>query len=352
MRITIHSTDSERALKYYEDRDLPMPIVAILGHHPALYLGTMGLTAYESDDYSSIGSFLGEPLRLVPSETWVRTSWSRPTQRSSSRASVPPHVRMIADPFGDITRQYQAQTLRPVMNVTAITRRSDAILQDRLAGHRDHITVGQIPKEGTLYNTLRKRFGDIITAIHMPYSLRSPPLLRLHQEERRSGQGGCAGRHPGVLTFQTVVVVDDVIDVFDEADVVWAALVNVDPSRDIDVIHNIPNVFTTSIGSAKVLIDATRPHDRTIPPMNRAPRTRWTASTSTTTSTRCTGAISTPTSRASRWNGRSRSRAPAGTLPVDYEIRFMDVELECPACRRKMRAEEAAAVDERWLTKP
>ena len=30
----------------------------------------MGLTAYESDDYSSIGSFLGEPLRLVPSETW------------------------------------------------------------------------------------------------------------------------------------------------------------------------------------------------------------------------------------------------------------------------------------------
>jgi hypothetical protein len=35
-------------------------------------------------------------------------------------------------------------------------------------------------------------------------------------------------------------------------------------------------------------------------------------------------------------------------FPVDYELRFMDVELECPACRRKMRVEEAAAVDERW----
>ena len=31
------------------------------------------------------------------------------------------------------------------------------------------------------------------------------------------------------------------------------------------------------------------------------------------------------------------------SFPVDYEIRFVDVELECPACRRKMRVEEAAA---------
>ena len=56
-----------------------------------LYLGTMGLTAYESDDYSSIGSYLGEPLRLVPSETWVRTSWSR-RRRDPHRGVVPPHA--------------------------------------------------------------------------------------------------------------------------------------------------------------------------------------------------------------------------------------------------------------------
>ena len=274
LRITIHSTDSERALKYYEDRDLPMPIVAILGHHPAFYLGTMGLTVYESDDYSSIGSFLGEPLRLVPSETWGEDFMVPADAEILIEGVVPPHVRMIADPFGDITRQYQAQTLRPVMNVTAITRRSDAILQDVFAGHRDHITVGQIPKEGTLYNTLRKRFGDIITAIHMPYSGCGRLLCYVSIKKGKEGQGKAVALAAiqESWTFQTVVVVDDVIDVFDEADVVWAALVNVDPSRDIDVIHNIPNVFTTSIGSAKVLIDATRPHDRTIPPMNRVPQ--------------------------------------------------------------------------------
>ena len=228
-----------------------------------------------------------------------------PTQRSSSRGGAAACLRMIADPFGDITRQYQAQTLRPVMNVTAITRRSDAILQDVFAASRSPSPWARSPRRGR--STTRCASGSATSS--PPFTCRTrlrSPLLRLHQEEQGQGKAVALAAIQESRTFQTVVVVDDVIDVFDEADVVRAALVNVDPSRDIDVIHNIPNVFTTSIGSAKVPIDATRPHDRTIPPMNRAPRTRWTGSTSTTTSTRCTGAISTPTSRTSRWNGRPR----------------------------------------------
>jgi hypothetical protein len=36
------------------------------------------------------------------------------------------------------------------------------------------------------------------------------------------------------------------------------------------------------------------------------------------------------------------------SFPVDYEIRFAEVALECPSSRRKMRVEEAASIDERW----
>jgi 3-polyprenyl-4-hydroxybenzoate decarboxylase len=225
LRITIHSTDSERALQYYEDRGLPMPVVAILGHHPSFYLGTMG-------------------------------------------------VRMIADPFGDITRQYQAQTLRQVMNVKAVTRRSDAMLQDVFAGHHDHMTVGQIPKEGSLYNTLQAKFGDVITAVHLPLSGCGRLLVYVSVRKTYEGLGKAVALAAiqESWTFQTVVVVDDIVDVYNEEDVVWSALVNVDMSRDVDVIHNIPTVFTTSQGYRKVLIDATRPLDRTIPEMNRVPQ--------------------------------------------------------------------------------
>jgi uncharacterized protein YbaR (Trm112 family) len=35
-------------------------------------------------------------------------------------------------------------------------------------------------------------------------------------------------------------------------------------------------------------------------------------------------------------------------LMVDYGIRFVDVKLECPNCRRKYTVDEAAGLDERW----
>jgi hypothetical protein len=36
------------------------------------------------------------------------------------------------------------------------------------------------------------------------------------------------------------------------------------------------------------------------------------------------------------------------SFSVDYGIRFADVFLECPWCRKKFRVEDAAAIDERW----
>ena len=181
----------------------------------------------------------------------------------------------------------------------------------------------------------------------MPYSV-AVASCYVSIKKSKEGQGKAVAlpsRSPG--TFQTVVVVDDVIDVFDEADVVWAALVNVDPSRhrrDPQHPERVHDLDRQRQGADRRHA-AARPHD---PADEPRPQDAMDPSTSTTTSTRCTGAISTPTSRASRWNGRSRHVHLRDAVPVDYEIRFMDVELECPACRRKMRDEEAAAVDERW----
>jgi 2,5-furandicarboxylate decarboxylase 1 len=275
LRITIHSPDSERALKYYEEHNRRMPIVAILGHHPAFYLATTGLTAYESDDYEMIGGFLKEPLRLVASETWGDDFLVPADAEILIEGEVPPGIRMIADPYGDITRQYQSQTLRPIMEVTAITRRRDAIMQDVLAGQRDGMTVGQIPKEGTLFNTLRKRFGDLVTAVHCPYSGCGRLAVYVSIRKTKEGQAksvALAAVQESHL-YQAAVVVDDDIDVFNEPDVIWAVHIYTDPARDVDLINNtMPNSFTTAMGYRKLLIDATRPLDRVMPEMNRVPK--------------------------------------------------------------------------------
>jgi 2,5-furandicarboxylate decarboxylase 1 len=38
------------------------------------------------------------------------------------------------------------------------------------------------------------------------------------------------------------------------------------------MVHNIPRLFTTEMRTNKVVIDATRPLDKTIPEMNRVPK--------------------------------------------------------------------------------
>jgi 2,5-furandicarboxylate decarboxylase 1 len=275
LRITIHSPDSLRALQYYEERGLPMPIVAILGHHPAFYLGTTGSTPYESDDYEAIGGYLREPLRLAPSEIWGSDFLVPADAEILIEGEVPPGVRMIADPFGDITRQYQSQTLRPVMEIKAVTRRRAAIMQDTLAGHRDGMTVGQIPNEGTLYNNLQEKFGNIITGVHYPYSGCGRLAVFVSISSNKEGLSKLVGLEAvrESRLCQVAVVVDDDINVFDEGDVTWAALIYADPTRDIELIHNAqPNSFTTAMGYKNLVIDATRPLDRPMPEMNRVPR--------------------------------------------------------------------------------
>jgi 3-polyprenyl-4-hydroxybenzoate decarboxylase len=67
------------------------------------------------------------------------------------------------------------------------------------------------------------------------------------------------------------VLVDKDIDVFNEQDVLWAMMTNVDPKRDVDTIQNAYNLFDTAAGYTKLIIDATRPLDRPFPQMLKVP---------------------------------------------------------------------------------
>src|SRR5262245_49568611 len=54
----------------YEEHNLECPVATILGHHPAFNMGACYTGAFEVDEYEVVGGYLGEPLRLTPSEVW------------------------------------------------------------------------------------------------------------------------------------------------------------------------------------------------------------------------------------------------------------------------------------------
>lgn len=269
MVVSIQTRDLNRMVKEYEERNEPAPIINVLGHHPAFHLGSLAHNAPGSDDYAMVGSFLGEPLRLTPSVTWGDRFMVPADAEMIIEGEIPPGQRDICDPFGEVPRLYQAQCLRPVFAVKAITFRRNAILQDIFAGFRDSFPLNAISTEASLENLLRPRFPNL-HAIHLPDSGSGLLAAYIAVKDIKPGEAEEIGRAAFVDTpvLHSVVVVDADIDVFNETEVLWAVHTYANMARGVQLYGGrfAPHVaynpsFAPTNWGGKVVIDATRPSD-------------------------------------------------------------------------------------------
>jgi UbiD family decarboxylase len=256
--VSIHSPHLERILNKYEERGMDAPLAYIVGHHPAFTLGAAARVPFGNDDYATIGGFLGEPVRLVASETWGEDFLVPADAEIIIEGVIRPGARTIVDPFGEVTRDYQPQCLRQLMQVKAITRRKQAILQDIFSGHPEHWLLGGIAKEGGLYNFLQQQFGNI-AGVKMPYSgccrLECHISIKKRAEDEAKNVAMAAFGFDSQLQY--IIVVDNDIDVFNELDVRWAVNNYVNPEKDIQKIRARNHFYNAGAGW-KVIIDATK----------------------------------------------------------------------------------------------
>lgn len=272
--LTIHSAHMSRMTRAWERRGKPFPVINVLGHHPAFWLGSMASTPWGDNEYSTVGGFLHQPLRLAPSVTWGSDFLVPADAEIIIEGEIGAVERTIVDPFGEISRQYQPQELAPVMHVKAITYREGAVMQDVFSGHPEHMLLGSIPREGSLMKHLRQTVGDNVTAVHVPNSGVGRFVAYIALNKRTEGEPKLAALQAiaQAHNMQTVVVVDEDIDVFNEEDVLWAVNTYVDPDRDIDLVRNLRQPSDPrGLGSSRVLIDATRPTHKAFPTRLRVP---------------------------------------------------------------------------------
>ena len=272
--LTVHTLHMSRILREFEQRRERCRVAYVLGHHPAFWLGTLNNTPWGDNEYATCGGFLQQPVRLAPSVTWGRDFLVPADAEIVIEGEIIPGERTVVNPFGDISTQYQAQQLGPVMEVRAITHRDGALFQDVFSGHREHMLLGSIPREGTIYNHLKNKLGNVV-AVHMPYSGCARFTAYVSIRKTEEGQAKNAGLQAlaHVPNLLAVVVVDEEIDVFNEEHVLWAVNFQVDPSRDISLITNMrPPSDPRALGSTRVIIDATRPTHIAFPTRLRVPQ--------------------------------------------------------------------------------
>lgn len=246
----------------------PLEAAIFIGHHPAVLIASQAKKPFEADEYEIAGALLGEPIELIKGET---VSVDVPAASEIViEGIIDPKESVVDGPFGEYTGYYGERRKVALMEVTAITMRSDAIYHDIFAGHPEHAILAVLPRESHLFSALKSLLPSV-KAVRLPYSGRTFHAY-LSIKKSFDGEGKRAGLIAlGIDPFiKHVFVVDDDINIENDGEIMWAVATRFDSRKDLSISpytlgsHLDPTAYDIKGErpgnmTSKMVIDATRP---------------------------------------------------------------------------------------------
>jgi 4-hydroxy-3-polyprenylbenzoate decarboxylase/2,5-furandicarboxylate decarboxylase 1 len=272
-------SDFDAIRKRYEAEGRDVEHAVAIGVDPVIHLATQARVGYGVDELGVAGALRGDAVELVRCKT---VDLEVPaTAEIVIEGRFRPGVRHEEGPFGEFSGYVGPGNPdgEPVLEVSAVTMRRDAIYQAGLTGvpiTENHV-LKSLPMEAQLLVDLRRPYPDV-TAVHYPAEGGAEFLCVVALRQRYAYEArnvilsalGSTG-HPKV-----VVVTDDDVDIYDMAKVWWAILTRCQPEEDVMIIDkaaggqldpSAPSPFVSSVMG----IDATRPMGRSFPEVVRVP---------------------------------------------------------------------------------
>jgi 4-hydroxy-3-polyprenylbenzoate decarboxylase len=256
--------DGARNFRAWAERRRPMPVAVALGGDPAVTYAATAPLPYGMDELVLAGLLRGRPVPVVAART---VPLEVPADAEIViEGTVDPNERRLEGPFGDHTGYYTPPDAYPVLRVTAITRRRDAIYPTTV--------VGRFPKEDCfLAKATERLFLPVIrTLVPEVVDVNLPLFGVFHNwalvsiRKTRPGQAREVMRALWALGqmkyTKYLVVVDDNVNVQDIEEVLWRVGAEADPRRDSLLADGPADVLdhAAPAGEAggKLGIDATR----------------------------------------------------------------------------------------------
>jgi 2,5-furandicarboxylate decarboxylase 1 len=270
-----------------EARNAAVEAAVVIGHHPAFAMASQQRGERGAFELEVMGGLLGEPVPVVRAET---VDVPVPAEAEIViEGRVVPGARELDGPFGDYWLYYSPPRQARVFEVTAITRRRDAIFHDVFNVGPEHVTLFSLGMEGVVYTQL-KQLAPGVRAINVP-ACGSGNLVYVQIHKEIEGQGvNTALAALGAYRFKCAIVVDEDIDIQDDGKVMWALMTRTQADRSFFTVPGSyvsrvdptgyspwqlgdrgPRVLTTRLG-----IDATKPLDPGFPEVAEPPRDLWT----------------------------------------------------------------------------
>jgi 4-hydroxy-3-polyprenylbenzoate decarboxylase len=258
------ASHNARNVARWEARGERCPFALWIGHHPGIVLGAQAKLGHPQSHWSAAGGIAGEPVRLAPSVTHGERLKVPAEAEIVIEGFVRPGVRVADGPFAEYTGYVGVQTAAHAVEVTALTRRRNALYADFGAGLEDHLVPENLAMEGRLYGML-KPIAPSLVNVPVPFSgRRFHAYLQLRDPERGEARDALAAAL-AYRRLRTAVALDEDIDIFDERQVLWALATRVQWHRDAMKIDGLthpnldPSLPPGAATITKLGIDATLP---------------------------------------------------------------------------------------------
>lgn len=247
-------------------RKQDMPVAVWIGHHPAAIAGGQSRLAYPESHYPSMGGVMGEPLRLVPSETFGEDLMVPADAEIVIEGYVPRDVFEAEGPFGEYPGYIGPQRPSNVIEVACVTYRHDAIYHGIGVGLADHLVLlGNFPLEARIYSVVKSVLPELMN-VYVPVSgRRNHVYLQVKKTRPGIGKDAILATLPCDSRIKHVFVVDEDMDVFNESDVLWSVAYRSQWDKDLVVVKGTavfpldPSLPSPGNTGTRGGIDATAP---------------------------------------------------------------------------------------------
>jgi UbiD family decarboxylase len=245
----------------------PLEVAIAIGVDPFTMISSQLRTALHNYELGIAGRLMGDPVDVVKCKT---VDLEVPAKSEIIiEGEIPPNISELEGPVGEYTGHYCDPVKGPIVNVKAITHRSDAIYQAVLTGMpvtENHI-IKQIPLEVYLYNYL-KAVSPNVKALHLTPGggCHNHAIISLKQTYPGEAKQVLLASLASKIGLKQVIAVDDDIDVYNPTQVEWAMAFRFQADEDLIVVKGKagqkldPSTRSGSGITAAMGLDATIPY--------------------------------------------------------------------------------------------
>ncbi|MEE8167615.1 MAG: UbiD family decarboxylase [Candidatus Hydrothermarchaeales archaeon] len=258
----------ERHLYLYhkkaEENGKPLEVAIALGVHPLVLYSASYSVPLGYDEFRLASALLDKPLELAKCKTVDLKVPSSAEIVIEGR--ILPNERVEEGPFVDITGTYDIARQQPVVEISCVSHRKNAIYHALLPSSKEHKIFMGMPREPSIYAgvaKVAKASNVCLTEGGANWLHGVVAIEKQGDEDARKAIAAAFEAHP---SMKHVVIVDEDIDIFDSTDVELALATRFQADRDITMFKNVKgssldpsahNSITTKVG-----LDATKPLDK------------------------------------------------------------------------------------------